>query len=53
MGVVWLVMGATWAMTHVGRWSPKSIVRGIQLSLDMMPAIQRGKTVSSWRLLGV
>ena len=52
MGVVWLVMGATGAMTHVARWTPKSVVRGIQLSLGIMLAIQGGKMISSWWLLG-
>jgi len=52
MGVVWLVMGATGAMTHVARWTPKSVVRGIQLSLGFMLAIQGAKMVSSWWLLG-
>jgi MFS superfamily sulfate permease-like transporter len=52
MGVVWLVMGATGLMTFVARWTPKTVVRGIQLSLGVLLAIQGLKMVSSWWLLG-
>jgi len=52
MGVVWLVMGATGMMTRVARWTPKSVVRGVQLSLGIMLAIQGLKMVGSWWLLG-
>lgn len=53
MGVVWLVMGTTGAMTYVARWTPKSVVRGIQLSLGVLLAIEGVKMVSSCWLLGV
>lgn len=52
MGVVWLLMGATGAMTHVARWTPRSVVRGIQLSLGVLLAVEGVKMVSTWWLLG-
>lgn len=53
MGIVWLVMGATGAMSHVARWTPRSVVRGIQLSLGVLLAVQGVRMVSSWWLLGL
>jgi MFS superfamily sulfate permease-like transporter len=53
MGVVWLVMGATGAMTYVARLTPKSVVRGVQIALGVLLAIQGFKMVSSWWMLGL
>ena len=53
MGVVWLLMGATGAVTHVARWTPKTVVRGIQLSLGALLAVEGVKMVSGWWLLGI
>ncbi len=53
MGAVWLLMGATGAMTYVARWTPKTVVRGIQLSLGVLLAVEGVKMVSSWWLLGL
>ncbi len=52
MGVVWLVMGATGAMDFVARWTPRSVIRGIQLSLGALLAIEGVRMVSTWWLLG-
>ena len=52
-GVVWLLMGATGAMTHVARWTPKTVVRGIQISLGVLLAVQGVKMVSGWWALGL
>jgi MFS superfamily sulfate permease-like transporter len=53
MGAVWLLMGATGVMTYVARWTPKSVVRGIQASLGVLLAVEGVKMISSWWLLGV
>ena len=53
MGVVWLLMGATGAMTHVARWTPKTVVRGIQLSLGALLAVEGVKMINGWWLLGI
>ena len=53
MGVVWMIMGATHTMTYIARWTPKTVVRGIQLSLGILLAIEGAKMVSSWWLLGI
>mgnify|MGYP006283175707 CR=1 FL=1 len=53
MGVVWLLMGATGAMTHVARWTPKTVVWGIQLSLGLMLGLKGLEMMSGWWILGI
>lgn len=52
MGVVWLVMGSTRAMDFVARWTPRSVIRGIQLSLGPLLAIHGFRMIATWWLLG-
>ncbi len=52
MGVVWLVMGATGAMDFIARWTPRSVIRGIQLSLGALLAVEGVRMVSTWWWLG-
>ncbi len=40
MGFAWLLLGTTGAMTYVARYTPKAVVRGIQLSLGVLLAVQ-------------
>jgi MFS superfamily sulfate permease-like transporter len=53
MGAVWLLMGVTGAIGYVARWTPKTVVRGIQLSIGVLLAVQGAKMVSTWWLLGI
>lgn len=53
MGGVWLLLGATGAMNYVARYTPKAVVRGIQLSLGALLAIQGVRMVSSGWILGL
>jgi MFS superfamily sulfate permease-like transporter len=53
MGVIWLAMGATGTMDKIARWTPRSVIRGIQLSLGVLLAIEGIKMVSTWWFLGV
>ncbi len=52
MGVVWLLMGATGAMGLIARSTPRSVIRGIQLSLGAMLALQGIKMIGTWWALG-
>ena len=53
MAGVWLLMGATGAMRHIARWTPKTVVRGIQLSLGALLAFKGAEMISTWWLLGL
>lgn len=52
MGIVWLLMGATGAMDFVSSKTPRSVIRGIQLSLGALLAVQGVRMISSWWWLG-
>ena len=54
MGVVWLLMSVTGAITWVARWTPRTVVLGIQISLGVMLAIRGVDMMAgSWWLLGI
>ena len=44
--------GATKAIDGVHRWTPGTVIRGIQLSLGTLLAIEGLKMVGTWWLLG-
>ncbi len=51
MGGVWLVLGAGGLMGRIGRWTPASVVRGIQVALGLSLVIQGGRwIVGEWWL---
>jgi len=53
MGVVWSIMGATRAMDFAARWTPRSVIRGIQLSLGVLLGMQGFRMIGTWWLLGI
>jgi MFS superfamily sulfate permease-like transporter len=53
MGIVWLIMGATSGMDFVSRKTPRSVIRGIQLSLGAMLAVEGLRMMSTWWLVGI
>lgn len=53
MGVIWLLIGATGAISYLAGKIPNSVVRGIQISLGILLAVQGIEfAISSW-LLGI
>ncbi len=53
MGVVWLLFAVTGFMDRVARFTPNSVVRGIQVALGVLLAIKALKMLSGWWLLGI
>lgn len=53
MGVIWLLMAATGAMTWVAKITPKPATRGIQVALGVLLAIQAFKLVRGGWILGI
>ncbi|MBC8467987.1 MAG: hypothetical protein H8D56_00835 [Planctomycetes bacterium] len=53
MGVIWLGMGITGVMSHIARWTPKTVATGIQISLGFLLAFEGIKFISGWWLLGL
>jgi xanthine/uracil/vitamin C permease (AzgA family) len=52
-GVIWLLLAGTGLIDRVARLTPKSVVRGIQLTLGVLLAIEGFKMVSTGWALGV
>lgn len=53
MGVVWLLFAVTGVMGWIARVTPSSVIRGIQVALGVLLAIQALKMLSSWWVLGI
>ena len=53
LGITWFVLVFTGLMRHIVRWTPKFIVRGIQLALGLMLAWEGLKMMQPAPLLGV
>lgn len=53
MGIVWLLMAATGAMTLVAKVTPKSVTRGIQVALGILLGIQAFDMVRGGWILAV
>lgn len=53
MGIIWLVMAATGAMTLVEKITPKSVVIGIQVALGILLARESFKLLSGGWVLGI
>lgn len=52
MGIVWMLIAATGAASRVANLTPSSVVRGIQVALGILLAIEAGKLLSTSWLLG-
>jgi len=53
MGAIWLLFGLTGIMGRIAKVTPKSVIRGIQVALGVLLAVQAFKMVSTWWVLGI
>jgi len=53
MGVVWLLIALTGIMGWIARVTPNSVIRGIQVTLGVLLAVEALKMVSTWWVLGI
>jgi len=53
MGVLWLLMAVTGLMGWVARVTPRSVIRGIQISLGVLLALQAFEMMASGWVLGL
>jgi MFS superfamily sulfate permease-like transporter len=53
MGICWLLLAVTGLMGWLGRVTPQSVVRGIQVALGVLLAVQALKMISSAWALGL
>lgn len=52
-GIIWLILGFTGLIQKVAAWTPRSVVRGIQITLGIMLAIEGFKMVATGWILGI
>ncbi len=52
-GIIWLFFGFTGIMNQLAKIIPNSVIRGIQVSLGLLLAIQAFKMISTWWWLGL
>ena len=53
MGMVWLLFAFTGAIGWITRVTPKSVIRGIQVTLGILLMVEAVKMLSTWWLLGI
>jgi len=53
MGVVWLILALAGLIEKIVHYTPKPVIRGIQVALGVMLAMQAFDLLSSWWLLGI
>ncbi|WP_225071274.1 putative sulfate/molybdate transporter [Desulfuromonas sp. CSMB_57] len=52
MGVVWLLLGLTGMMGRLARFTPRSVIRGIQVALGVLLALEALRLIEGAWLLG-
>lgn len=53
MGIVWLLFAITGIMGWIAKLTPNCVVRGIQVALGLLLAIEAFKMLSTWWILGL
>ncbi|MEW6328400.1 MAG: putative sulfate/molybdate transporter [Thermodesulfobacteriota bacterium] len=53
MGVIWLVFAVTGVIGWIARVTPNSVIRGIQVTLGVLLAIEAFKMISTWWPIGI
>lgn len=53
MGITWLLMAVTGIMDRIAKITPLSVIRGIQIALGVLLAVEAFKMISGWWLLGI
>ena len=53
MGIIWLVFAVTGVIDWIARVTPNSVIRGIQVALGVLLAIQAFKMISTWWVIGI
>lgn len=53
MGITWMILGATGLIGWLAKITSNSIIRGIQITLGILLAIEAFKMLSTWWALGI
>ena len=53
MGVIWIILASTSMIDWVAKVTPNSVIRGIQVTLGILLAMEAYKMISTWWLIGI
>jgi len=53
MGIIWIVLAVTGVIGWIARVTPNSVIRGIQVTLGVLLAIEAFKMISTWWAIGI
>lgn len=53
MGIIWIILALTGIISWIARVTPNSVIRGIQVTLGILLAIEAYKMISTWWLIGI
>ncbi|MEZ4598401.1 MAG: putative sulfate/molybdate transporter [Syntrophotaleaceae bacterium] len=53
MGILWLLMAVTGLMSRLAKITPRSVIRGIQVALGVLLAMQAFEMMADWWALGL
>ena len=53
MGVIWLIFALTGVISWIARVTPNSVIRGIQVALGVLLAMEAFKMISTWWTIGI
>ena len=53
MGIIWLLFAVTGIMGWIAKVTPNSVIRGIQVALGVLLAVEAFKMLSTWWVLGI
>jgi MFS superfamily sulfate permease-like transporter len=53
MGIIWLIFAVTGIMSWIAKVTPHSVIRGIQVALGVLLAVEALKMISTWWVLGI
>jgi MFS superfamily sulfate permease-like transporter len=53
MGIIWIILAITGIIDWITKVTPHSVIRGIQVTLGILLAIEAYKMISTWWLIGI
>jgi len=53
MGIIWIILALTGIIDWIAKVTPNSVIRGIQVTLGILLAIEAYKMISTWWLIGI
>jgi MFS superfamily sulfate permease-like transporter len=53
MGIIWIFLALTGIIDWIARVTPNSVIRGIQITLGILLAMEAYKMISTWWMIGI